>query len=153
MNTDGSAAPGNPFSSSTNALKVYSLGHRNSFGLAFHPSTGQLWESENGPSDNDEINRIDAGGNYGWPLVGGITNNPSYRNPTVAFNSVIAPTGIVGIPSISSIYPYSYRDNVFVAAFNTGIMRLVATDGTTNVVYPGGVGGLLSLMLSANGYV
>lgn len=153
VNRDGSAVPGNPFSSSTNAQKVYSLGHRNSFGLAFHPSTGQLWESENGPSDNDEVNRIDAGGNYGWPIVGGMTNNPSYRSPIVAFNPVIAPTGIVGIPSTSSIYPSSYRDNVLVAAFNAGTIRLVTMDGTASVVYRGGVGGLLSLMLSSSGYV
>lgn len=153
VNTDGSAASGNPFSSSSNARKVYSLGHRNSYGLVFHPSTGQLWESENGPSDNDEVNRIDAGGNYGWPIVGGITNNPAYRDPIIVFNPVIAPTGIVGIPSASSIYPSSYRDNLLIAAFNAGTIRLVTTNGTTNVVYPGGVGGLLSLMLSSDGYV
>jgi aldose sugar dehydrogenase len=155
VNTDGSAASGNPFSSSTNAnaKKVYSLGHRNSFGLTFHPSTGQLWESENGPNDNDEVNRIVAGGNYGWPNVGGIVSGSSYRNPVVAFNPVIAPTGIVGIPSTSSVYPSSYRGNVLVAAFNGGTIRLVTSTGTTSVVYPGGVSGLLSLMLSSDGYV
>ena len=155
VNTDGSAAPGNPFSSSTNAnaKKVFSLGHRNSFGLTFHPSTGQLWESENGPSDNDEVNRIGAGGNYGWPIVGGIANNPSYRNPTVVFNPVIAPTGIIGIPTTSSIYPSSYRGNVLVAAYIDGTIRLVTSNGTTSVAYPGGVGGVLSLMLSSDGYV
>ncbi len=153
VNSDGSAAPGNLFLSSANAQKVYSLGHRNSFGLTFHPSTGQLWESENGPSDNDEVNQIVAGGNYGWPIVGGIANNPSYRNPTVAFNPVIAPTGIIGIPTTSSIYPSSYHGNLLVAAFIDGTIRLVTTNGTTNVAYPGGVGGLLSLMLSSDGYV
>lgn len=153
VNTDGSAAPGNPFSSGANAQKVYSLGHRNSFGLTFHPSTGQLWESENGPNDNDEVNGIVAGGNYGWPVVGGMANNPSYRNPIVAFNPVIAPTGIVGIPSGSSIYPATYQNNLLVAEFISGTIRLVTTGGTTSVAYPGGVGGLLSLMRASDGYV
>ena len=153
VNTDGSAAPGNPFSSSANAQKVYSLGHRNSFGLTFHPSTGQLWESENGPNDNDEVNGIVAGGNYGWPVVGGIANHPNYRNPIVAFNPVIAPTGIVGIPSDSSVYPAAYRNNLLVAEFISGTIRLVTFNGTTSVAYPGGVGGLLSLTRASDGYV
>ena len=153
VNTDGSAASGNPFLSSANAQKVFSLGHRNSFGLTFHPSTGQLWESENGPNDNDEVNGIVAGGNYGWPIVGGIANNPNYRNPLVAFNPVIAPTGIVGIPSGSPNYPAAYQNNLLVAEFISGTIRLVTLTGTTSVAYPGGVGGLLSLMRASDGYV
>lgn len=153
VNTDGSAASGNPFSSSANAQKVYSLGHRNSFGLTVHPSTGQIWESENGPNNNDEVNGIVAGGNYGWPVVGGMANNPNYRNPLVAFNPVIAPTGIVGIPSGSPIYPVTYQNHLLVAEFISGTIRVVTLNGTTSVAYPGGVGGLLSLMRASDGYV
>src|SRR6185295_2594499 len=71
---DGSAPADNLFFSNANpnAKLVYALGIRNSFGLTFHPHTGHLWETENGPEDNDEINRIVAGGNYGWPTVKGI---------------------------------------------------------------------------------
>lgn len=162
VNTDGSAASGNPFSSSANAnaRKVYSLGHRNSFGLTFHPSTGQLWESENGTSSDDEVNRIVAGGNYGWPIVGGIANNPTYRNPIVEFTPVIAPTGIVGIPTDSSVYPSPFRGNLLVAEFKGGTIRLVTPNGanpdlpgTSTVAYPGGLGGLLSLLGASDGYV
>lgn len=162
INTDGSPAAGNPFFSSTNtnAQRVYSLGHRNSFGLTFHPSTGHLWESENGPTDNDEVNRIVAGGNYGWPIVGGVADNPNYRNPSVAFNPVIAPTGIVGIPSDSSVYPPPFRGNLLVASFVDGTIRLVIPNGANpdmpgnaTVAYPGGVGGVLSLLLASDGSV
>jgi hypothetical protein len=61
---DGSAPSDNPFFSNpnVNAQKVFSLGHRNSYGFTFHTHTGHLWESENGPEDNDEINRSVAGG-------------------------------------------------------------------------------------------
>ncbi|WP_253736526.1 PQQ-dependent sugar dehydrogenase [Halohasta salina] len=48
---------------------IYSYGHRNPQGLAVHPETGALWESEHGERDGDELNVIEAGGNYGWPLA------------------------------------------------------------------------------------
>ena len=162
VNADGSAPSDNPFISNpnSNAHKVFSYGHRNSYGFTFHPQTNALWESENGPADNDEVNRIVAGSNYGWPIVGGIANNPTYKNPIVAFNPVIAPTGIIGIPMNSSIYPPAYRNNLLMAAWNDGTIRLVipnATDpdlpGTSSVAYTGGQGGLLSLMLGSDGFV
>ena len=49
--------------------EIYTLGHRNSIGLAVHPSTGQVWQNENGPNGGDEINILRPGGNYGWPLI------------------------------------------------------------------------------------
>jgi glucose/arabinose dehydrogenase len=64
---DGSIPEDNPFPGSP----VYSLGHRNPQGLAWHPITKQLYSSEHGQSAHDEINLITAGANYGWPLVQG----------------------------------------------------------------------------------
>ncbi|HEV8326524.1 MAG TPA: PQQ-dependent sugar dehydrogenase [Nitrospiraceae bacterium] len=162
VNPDGSAPSNNPFisNSNPNAKKVFSFGHRNSYGFTFHPSNGNLWESENGPSDNDEINRVVSGGNYGWPIVGGIAGNPSYRDPILAFNPVIAPTGIIAIPGNSSIYPQVYRNNLLVAAWNDGKIRLVVLNGANldqfggaSVAFNGGLGGLLSFMLGSDGYV
>jgi glucose/arabinose dehydrogenase len=49
--------------------EIYSIGHRTVLGLAFHPTTGALWETENGPQGGDEVNVIQPGKNYGWPLV------------------------------------------------------------------------------------
>lgn len=162
VNPDGSAPSDNPFFSNlnANAQKVFSYGHRNSYGFTFHPVNGFLWESENGPSDNDEINRVVSGGNYGWPIVGGIANNPNYIDPILAFNPVIAPTGIIAIPGNSSIYPPVYRNNLLVAVWNDGTIRHVVLSGAnldlfggTSVAYTGGQGGLLSLMLGSDGYV
>jgi glucose/arabinose dehydrogenase len=62
MDTDGSAPADNPFPGSV----VWAYGIRNSFGMAFDPHTGLLWETENGPACNDELNRIREGRNYGW---------------------------------------------------------------------------------------
>ena len=67
---DGSVPPDNPFVNTPGALgEIYSLGHRNVYGMAWDPKTGQMWTSEFGPSGGDEINKEIAGHNYGWPLV------------------------------------------------------------------------------------
>lgn len=162
VNPDGSAPNDNPFFSNTNpnAKKVFSLGHRNSYGFTFHSHTGHLWETENGPGDNDEINRAVAGGNYGWPTVGGIANNPSFLNPILAYTPTIAPTGIISIPENSTVYPVAYRNNLLFADFNGGKIRRVVLSGadltqlgTSSIAYNGGNGFLLSLMLGADGFV
>ncbi|MCC6141607.1 MAG: PQQ-dependent sugar dehydrogenase [Nitrospira sp.] len=162
LNPDGSAPSDNPFFSNpnTNAQKVFSLGHRNSYGFAFHPHTGHLWETENGPADNDEINRVAAGGNFGWPAVGGIANDPRFLNPILAYTPTNAPTGIIAIPEDSTVYPASYRNNLLFAAWNDGRIRRVVLSGadlaqlgSTSTAYNGGQGGLLSLMLGSDGYV
>ena len=162
VNPDGSAPADNPFFSNANAnaQKIFSFGHRNSYGFIFHGHTGHLWETENGPSDNDEINRIVSGGNYGWPTVGGIAGNPNFRDPILAYTPTIAPTGIIAIQENSSTYPVAYRNNLLFVDFNGGKIRRVVLSGadltqlgTSSIAYNGGQGGLLSLMLGADGYV
>jgi glucose/arabinose dehydrogenase len=68
---DGSVPPDNPFVGRAGAKpEIWSYGHRNSQGLALHPATGKLWEQEHGPRGGDEINIIEKGRNYGWPVIG-----------------------------------------------------------------------------------
>ena len=70
LRDDGSAPADNPFVGLPgHRPEIYSLGHRNQQGLTFHPATGQLWASEHAPQGGDEVNVIEAGRNYGWPLV------------------------------------------------------------------------------------
>ncbi len=70
ITTSGQPAPGNPSFSQSGALpELYSIGHRNPQGIAIHPVTGELWQSEHGPRGGDEINRVLAGKNYGWPTI------------------------------------------------------------------------------------
>jgi len=67
---DGTVPPDNPFVDRPDALdEIYSYGHRNVYGIDWDPATGEMWASEFGPAGGDEINRIIAGHNYGWPLV------------------------------------------------------------------------------------
>jgi glucose/arabinose dehydrogenase len=108
---DGSMPSDNPVLGAGAAAGIYSLGHRNPQGAALHPQTGELWISEHGPQGGDEINRIVAGGNYGWPVrsygcnygdpvgdacrIGGGTHAPSYIEPlTYWVPTSIAPAGL-----------------------------------------------------------
>ncbi len=90
----------------------------------------------------------------------GIAGNPNFRDPILAFVSVIAPTNIIAIPEHSTVYPATYRNNLLFAVWNDGRIRRVILSGTdlaqlgsSSTAYNGGQGGLLSLMLGANGYV
>lgn len=70
LRLDGTIPENNPFVGNPDVLdEIYSYGHRNSQGMTIHPVTGRLWQSEHGESDGDEINIIEAGGNYGWPIT------------------------------------------------------------------------------------
>ena len=68
---DGSVPEDNPFVGRSDVLpEIWSYGHRNPQGLAFHPETGELWATEHGPQGGDELNLIQPGRNYGWPVIG-----------------------------------------------------------------------------------
>jgi len=70
IDTDGKPAKGNPYLNNKNVLPdIYSSGHRNVQGAFLHPDTGVLWGNEHGPRGGDEINIIQAGKNYGWPVI------------------------------------------------------------------------------------
>ena len=67
---DGTVPPDNPFIGKEGFKpEIYSYGHRNPQGLAFHPDTGELWSNEHGPQGGDELNLVQAGKNYGWPVA------------------------------------------------------------------------------------
>ncbi|WP_277555850.1 PQQ-dependent sugar dehydrogenase [Halobaculum limi] len=70
LNDDGSIPDSNPFVDDSEASgAVFTYGNRNPQGLALHPETGAVWETEYGERDGDEINILEAGGNYGWPVA------------------------------------------------------------------------------------
>lgn len=90
LTPDGQPAPDNPFPGSP----VYSYGHRNVQGLAWDEN-GQLFASEFGQNRYDELNRIEPGGNYGWPLVEGTGDDEKFQNPVATWStSDASPSGI-----------------------------------------------------------
>ncbi|MDH3732529.1 MAG: PQQ-dependent sugar dehydrogenase [Gemmatimonadota bacterium] len=71
LHDDGRVPADNPFVGQDSALpEIWSFGHRNLQGLAFHPETGDLWETEHGPQGGDELNLVRPARNYGWPVIG-----------------------------------------------------------------------------------
>ncbi|EJG00143.1 PQQ-dependent sugar dehydrogenase [Flavobacterium sp. F52] len=107
ITTSGQAAPGNPAFTQAGALpELYTIGHRNPQGLAIHPTTGELWQSEHGPRGGDEINQIKAGANYGWPTITygieysgtkigeGITQQTGMEQPVYYWDPVVSPSGM-----------------------------------------------------------
>ena len=106
LDRDGKAPPDNPFVSRHGAVpEIYSLGHRNPQGIAVDPVTGELLLTEHGARGGDEVNRIVAGGNYGWPLVTAGIDYPfgrvtpfsrlaGFEAPLLEWTPSIAPAGL-----------------------------------------------------------
>jgi aldose sugar dehydrogenase len=93
VNPDGSVPADNPFVGQPGRRgEIWAYGLRNSFGFDFEPHTGDIFATENGPGDDDEINRITRGGNYGWPPAG-IQDKPGLIDPLEVFNPTIGPAG------------------------------------------------------------
>jgi glucose/arabinose dehydrogenase len=138
---DGKPAPGNPFTGNKKASpEIYSYGHRNVQGIAFHPVTGELWEAEFGPRGGDEVNRIEPGKNYGWPVItygieyGGakigeaIQQKEGMEQPVYYWDPVISPSGI---SFYSGDAIPEWKDNLFIACLSsTHICRLVIENNT-----------------------
>ncbi len=132
INLDGSTPSDNPFANSP----VWSLGHRNAQGLAFHPVTGALWSTEHGPNVKDELNVIKKGRNYGWPNCEGVVKTcagvqnyePAVKeynpNNTVAMSDMAFYTG--------NAFP-QWKNNLFFVTLKTGRLYRLELNGETVV--------------------
>ena len=112
---DGSIPPDNPFVNRAGARpEIYTYGNRNAFGLAYHPDTGELWQSEIGPLGGDEVNVLLPGRNYGWPLVStgrNYTGTPVSDQPW--FREGMEMPRMFWVPSISPSSLMFYRGDRF----------------------------------------
>jgi glucose/arabinose dehydrogenase len=135
---DGTPAPGNPFASDGGiASQIWSYGHRNLLGLAFSPD-GRLWDLEHGPRGGDEINLVEPGNNYGWPLVSdGIDYNgddipnhstrPDLVRPAISWTPVIAPGDFIFYTG--SVFPEFAGDGLIAAMGSVAAVVRVTIDG------------------------
>jgi glucose/arabinose dehydrogenase len=116
----------NPFPGSP----ALSIGHRNPFGLTVDPVTGTPWVTENGPGSFDEINRIEAGRNYGWPVVSGpdcaaATGLDDCVDPAISYEDVIVPTGITFAPANA---PAAVAGHLFFGAYGVPAIHELTLD-------------------------
>ena len=135
---DGSVPPDNPFIGKGDAKpEIWSYGHRNAQGLALHPASGKLWEHEHGPRGGDEINLIEKGKNYGWPVIGygidysGAKIHASPRKdgmeqPLWYWVPSIAPSGMAFYTG--DLLP-AWRGNLFVGALAGQLLVRLELDG------------------------
>lgn len=135
ITTDGDPAPGNPFADTEGALpELWALGFRNPLGLTFRPGTDQMWELDVGPRGGDELNMIEAGKNYGWPInsygteysgeiVGEGPASEGYEQPVYFWNPVISPSSIIFYSG--DMFP-AWQGNAFVTSLSQmHLVRLV----------------------------
>ncbi|KLT66959.1 PQQ-dependent sugar dehydrogenase [Pedobacter sp. BMA] len=139
INTNGQAAAGNPTFTTSGALpELYSMGHRNPQGLALHPVTGDIWQSEHGPRGGDELNRLQGGKNYGWPTItygieysgaaigSAIQQQNGLEQPVYYWDPVISPSGMT---FYSGNRIPEWQNNLFMCSLSaTHIARLVITN-------------------------
>jgi aldose sugar dehydrogenase len=137
INRDGTIPKDNPLTGKTGARgDIWSLGHRNMLAAAVHPSTGDLWVAEMGPLGGDELNRIDRGGNYGWPVVSNGDNydkspipdhdtNAEFKAPLRTWTPVIAPSGALFYDG--SLFPW--RGNLILGGLASEALIRLTLDG------------------------
>lgn len=135
---DGSVPKDNPYVGRADARpEIWSYGHRNPQGLALHPSTGKLWEQEHGPQGGDEINIIEKGKNYGWPVIGyGVnygggkihegTHKTGMEQPVKYWVPSIAPSGLTFYTG--ELFP-AWKGHLFAGALKSQMLVRLELDG------------------------
>lgn len=163
LNTDGTPAIGNPFTSSEKAKYIWSYGHRNPYSISIQPGTGKIFECEVGEWTWEEINDVTASGsNFGWPSAEGNSSNPDYKNPVFIYANThgassdldgCAMTGGTFLYSSSSNYPTQYQGAFFYIDFCNGWMRyLDLADGGASKAFATGLGeGLIRVKMGPDG--
>jgi len=108
LNDDGTTPADNPFVGRAGYKpEIFAIGIRNALGLTIHPTTGELWETENGPQGGDEVNIIRAGANYGWPVVTygrAYTTDPEGKNSGLPPPTIQPPTSAPGMQEPITFY-------------------------------------------------
>lgn len=144
LNLDGSVPADNPFVGNKNALpEIWSYGHRNPQGLFFNKDTQQLWAIEHGPRGGDEINLIEAGRNYGWPIisygkeyytpraVGEATEKAGMEQPVQVYTPSIAPSSLIQYMGIA--FP-EWNNNLLIGALKLQHLNRVVLGSNNQVV-------------------
>lgn len=137
LEDDGKPAAGNPFADQGGvAAQMWTLGHRNVLGIAFD-AQGQLWAQEMGPMGGDELNRIERGKNYGYPIVsngdhydGSVIpdhdTRPDFRAPVITWNPVISPAGLMFYDG--ALFP-DWKGDAFIGGLSSKSLVRIEFDG------------------------
>ncbi|MDB5034908.1 MAG: PQQ-dependent sugar dehydrogenase [Chlorobi bacterium] len=137
INDDGTVPSDNPFVGQAGARpEIWSYGHRNSQGICWQPETGLMFQSEHGPSGNDapgggdEVNIVERGKNYGWPVVHHRDSRPDMVSPLLEYTPAIAPGGAMFYTG--NLFP-AFKNNLFFAGLVGECLMRVELNGRTVV--------------------
>ncbi len=165
ITADGEIPDDNPFVGEAGAkTAIYSYGHRNPQGLVVNPNTGEIWENEHGPRGGDEVNLIEAGKNYGWPVITyGINYDGTQITQEVAQEGMeqplhywvpsIAPSGMAFITG--DTYP-GWEGDLLVGSLKFSYLKLVHLDGkevTGQQEIIKNIGRLRDVRMGPDGYI
>ena len=139
LHDDGRVPADNPFVSRSGALpEIWSYGHRNVQGFAIHPQTGEVFATEHGPQGGDELNLIEPGKNYGWPVIGfGVNYRSGAAIHTGTHKEGMEQPVNVWVPSIatSGLLFYTgnkfpqWKNSLFVGGMNGEVLSRLTLDG------------------------
>jgi glucose/arabinose dehydrogenase len=138
---DGRVPPDNPFVGKAGAKpEIWSYGHRNPQGLAIHPTTGEVWETEHGPQGGDELNLVQKGLNYGWPVVGfGVNYGPGVAIHAGTMRAGMENAKNVWVPSIATSSLMIYTGDKFPAWKGSFFVGGLAGQRLVRLTYDGKV--------------
>lgn len=165
INDDGSIPSDNPFTGKQGAIaSIYSYGHRNPQGTCIHPVTGELWVSEHGPRGGDELNQVQPGRNYGWPLIcyginydgtilTELTEKEGMEQPVSYWLPSIAPCGMTFLAGDKY---KKWRNNLFVGSLRFQYLERLVINGHSvqhREKLLEGIGRVRNVVVSPEGYI
>lgn len=165
IHDDGSIPADNPFVSTPGAMPtIYSYGHRNPQGTSMHPVTGRIWVSEHGPKGGDELNLIEPGKNYGWPVISyginydgtsftELTEQEGMEQPVIYWDPSIAPCGMIFVTG--DRYP-AWKNNLLIGSLRFQYLERVVLSGDRVMFQEKlieGIGRVRNVKMSPDGYI
>ncbi|TAE51081.1 MAG: T9SS C-terminal target domain-containing protein [Bacteroidetes bacterium] len=160
LNADGSIPQDNPFYTQTTGdnRAIWALGFRNSYTFSFQPGTGMLFANDVGGGEYEEVNHVEAGKNYGWPVIEGFRNgqNPpaNYQDPMHAYDHTVGCAVIASTfynPATAS-FPAKYVGKYFFADYCQGFVKVMnPQSGAIEEIFATGVNRPLQMLVTPNG--
>jgi glucose/arabinose dehydrogenase len=165
IHDDGQVPADNPFYNTAGALhSIFTYGTRNPQGMSVHPETGVVWEGEHGPRGGDEINILEAGNNYGWPVISyginydgttftDLTEADGMEQPVHYWTPSIAPCGMT---FVSSDFYGNWKNDLFVSSLKFEYLHRLKMNGDEVVGHEtllDGIGRVRDVQMGTDGYI
>ena len=168
LNDDGGVPADNPFVDDDDVRsEIYSMGHRNIQGLIVHPETGEIWATEHGPRGGDELNLVQPGKNYGWPVqtrgrdyrsqeqfADSVRDHPDMVNPVIDWTPSLAASGLAVL--VDDHFP-AWQGNFLAGGLRSEQIRRIVFEGGEPVheeeLVRGRIGRIRDIRIGPDGHI